>query len=325
MRGAGRATLPRMKRAFLLTAVLVLAALPAAAAANPVLSPAPDPGVTPFGNGFFAFSTAGRVDVHATADGVNWQAQPPAFAAQPGWVQPGTALWAPEAYPLPGAKPRFVLLYSGQRAGVRDGAPGFRCLGRATSSTLGNFRDTRNRTWPLCSPTVSRLIDPSLFRQGGKAWLVYKHGPASRIVIRSIGPRTRGGLGPEKSLLTPVGNERITESPVIVRRGRFYYLFFSAGSFPNESYRVKVARSRKLFGPYARKPAYAILTGKGDPRFCGTGGQDVTHTAAAGWVLWYHAYTGERGTKCLGARKLMRDTITWRNKWPVIKGGHPSR
>ena len=85
---------------------------------------------------------------------------------------------------------------------------------------------------------------------------------------------------------------------------------------------MKVARSRSPLGPFKRKPGYAILTGRKDPRFCGTGGQDVTHTAA-GWLLWYHAYEGQTGSKCLGERKLMRDPIVWRGGWPAIKGARP--
>ena len=149
----------------LLARLLALAALPAAAAANPLVSPAPDPGVTPVGNGFFAFSTAGRVGVHSSPDGTTWKAEPAAFAQQPAWVQPGTALWAPEVYPLPGAQTRYVLLYSGQRRGVRDGAPGFRCLGRATSSAPRAASRTRATRCGRCATrSVPRLIDPSLFR-----------------------------------------------------------------------------------------------------------------------------------------------------------------
>ena len=85
---------------------------------------------------------------------------------------------------------------------------------------------------------------------------------------------------------------------------------------------MKVARSRSPLGPFTRKPGYAILTGRKDPRFCGTGGQDVTHTAA-GWLLWYHAYEGQSGSKCLGKRKLMRDPIVWRGGWPDDQGRPP--
>lgn len=45
----------------------------------------------------------------------------------------------------------------------------------------------------------------------------------------------------------------MTEGPWIIKRGDFYYLFYSGFSYADETYAVGVARSNNPLGPYVKK------------------------------------------------------------------------
>jgi beta-xylosidase len=49
-----------------------------------------------------------------------------------------------------------------------------------------------------------------------------------------------------------VAGGALVEGPEIVQHGGYYYLFFAAGKYCQDSYSEGVARSRSVFGPYEK-------------------------------------------------------------------------
>lgn len=49
-----------------------------------------------------------------------------------------------------------------------------------------------------------------------------------------------------------VSGGSLVEGPEIVKRGSWYYLFFAAGKFCQDTYTEGVARSTSIWGPYEK-------------------------------------------------------------------------
>lgn len=117
----------------------------------------------------------------------------------------------------------------------------------------------------------------------------------------------------------------------------YYYLFYSGNSYQRDRYGVGVARSRSPEGPFERHPSNRpILSAEADPAFCGAGHQDIIEPATPDkpWLMFYHAYRDPQpnrprdtqvGETCQGGRWLMLDELQWRDGWPEVRGGVPSR
>ena len=103
----------------------------------------------------------------------------------------------------------------------------------------------------------------------------------------------------------------LIEGPEIVQHGEYYYLFFAAGKFCQDSYSEGVARSRSVVGPYTKlgvpllstgMVGYAITSvdgGEGEEqigiaKLVGPGhGSFVQDQTTTDWFVVYHASRGE--------------------------------
>ena len=114
-------------------------------------------------------------------------------------------------------------------------------------------------------------------------------------------------------------------APDVVERDGWYYLFASKGSCCNHeksSYRLVVARSRNIFGPYKGPDGQKMTSGsfgnvimEGGGQFIGTGhcSQIVTDDAGQQWMA-YHSYWNGNGYI---SRCLCIDRIDWtEDGWP---------
>jgi hypothetical protein len=117
----------------------------------------------------------------------------------------------------------------------------------------------------------------------------------------------------------------LIEGPFILRRGGWFYLFYSADACCGRrcDYKLGVARARKLLGPWERHAANPILSANDDWKCPGHG--SIVTDARGRTFLLYHAYN-PTDFEYVGRQGLL-DEVTWDAQgWPAINGGRgPSR
>jgi hypothetical protein len=201
-----------------------------------------------------------------------------------------------------------------------------RCIGVAASrSSTGRFRPVSRR--PLVCPPAAHapraedrildprrsrptyptigVIDPSLFLDHGRVFLLYKtDGKPSSIRLLRL---TRNGMharGRSHTLLAAPG---VIENPVMVRHGKWLYLFMSQGDYTRCSYSTVWRRSRGLLRWRAR-PQRTLLARR-STGLCGPGGADVVVDQRA-VRLYFHAWTCRRtGRPCADPFRMGRSAL----------------
>lgn len=304
-----------------------------------------DPGVfrTSGGKGFVActggsFGT-GRFPLFRSSDMVHWKkaTRPTLFNAgyKEPWSSPDRS-WAPAiAY----VNNRFVTYYT-QNDKNKNGA-----IGVAYSNDLGNkyFRSDRK------TPLVSRggnygVIDPSYFydKDTKKHYLLYKTDAngvlfgQTEIFIRELSAKGGSFVGEPRSIKKGgTTTDTLVEAPELIKARGYYFLFYSEGDWKN-GYRVKVARSKSIYGPYVGEKVARGSSTRVDPfalkrtadnEFWNVGGGSV-FKAGGRFYYAYHAMKGGTGSL---TRYLMIDAIHFRNEmrgdgpWPEIYDGMPSQ
>lgn len=123
------------------------------------------------------------------------------------------------------------------------------------------------------------------------------------------------------------------EGVYLHRRGEWWYMFASGGGFRDHTYRVVVARSKKLDGPFLDrdgKPiregfATTILSSGKSDRFYGPGHNGEIFTKDGRDWMFYHVH--DRRMPLSGKyapRPMAVQEIRWDNDgWPYFKGGKP--
>jgi arabinan endo-1,5-alpha-L-arabinosidase len=107
----------------------------------------------------------------------------------------------------------------------------------------------------------------------------------------------------------------------VIRRGGFYYLFYSGFRYCNATYGTGIARARSPLGPFTKRSGPILRT---NAKSSGPGHNSVVRTGGRAYVV-YHAWSGAHDCGDDGARQLMLDPITWKGGWPFVNTGTPSR
>ena len=293
---------------------------------NPVINTSlPDPTVMRAPDGYFylyATENIRNVPIYRSADLVTWRYMGTCFTDQtrPQMV-PGGSVWAPDINLIDG---QYVLYYSKSTWGGE-----WQCgIGVATASKpTGPFTD-HGKLFISSEIGVQNSIDPFYIEEDdGRKYLFWGS--------------FRGIYGIELSadgLSVKPGAEKVqiagtlTEGTYIHRHDGYYYLFGSAGTCCEglqSTYRVMVARSEQLFGPYVNKSGqkamdnnFTILLQKSN-RVVGPGhnSEIVTDDAGQEWML-YHGFDADDPD---AGRKVYMDQITWDSQgWPQIRNRQPS-
>jgi arabinan endo-1,5-alpha-L-arabinosidase len=334
-------------RAFLAVAALVFLGACAAPLArtsatyvNPVLdADFPDPTVikAPDGN-YYGYATQTQRDgkwvniqLARSSDLVHWQYLGDALPAKPGWASSTQDFWAPH---VEQSGDRYIMYYSAKpdNSDERHGL----CLGVATAgSPLGPFVDMGH---PLECGEGFVNIDPMAFDDpaSGKHLLYWGSGFAP-LRVQELGADRMSfapGSAP-KDLVWPNPVKGafpvLVEGSWMIRRGDFYYLFYSGDNCcgTKANYAVMVARSRSATGPFETleqatgKPHSIVLEKRG--RWFAPGHNSiVTDAAGQDWIV-YHAvdsrHPREKATDEVNTRRVMLiDRISWIGGWPVIDG-----
>jgi arabinan endo-1,5-alpha-L-arabinosidase len=330
---------------------LLLAAVPAAADdrlqtiathRNPILDrDFPDPAVLKAGDGlYYAYATQGgeagvtrNIQVARSRDLQQWQLLGDALPDKPRWASKTQDFWAPHVIRDRG---RYILYYSAKPdAALADDTRGL-CLAVATATRPeGPFVDVGAPM--LCGPGFVN-IDPMAFDDPatGERLLFWGSG-FGPIKVQELGP-DRLSFAPgsaARDLIFPVKTDdprrydRLVEGAWVVRRGGWYYLFYSGDNCcgPKAHYAVMVARSRSATGPYRTlaeetgAPTSVILEGNGHWTVTGHNAI-VRDSAGRDWIV-YHAVDPNRSQSDAAAepntrRIMLRDRIVWRNGWPRV-------
>jgi GH43 family beta-xylosidase len=324
-----------------------------------------DPGVWKFGNGYLVASSDGSAPGTAkpsmpiysmSNDKLQHSGSGGARAGQiflpnqePAWVDRNHPLWAPEIKFIGG---RLIAYYSAEDNQLKpyqkpDGSWHYhRCIGMATASGIGPSSGFTPAGGPFCTPAGDYdLIDPSVFTDNNhQNYLLFKRDPQApgtkQIAITTL---DAGGLNPAlptTAILKPTQSWETNgwssvEAPTMIRKGAFYYLFYSGNLYNTKRYGVGVARCVISYvggDPRAcdfnhsspdvhgwKNPTNPILGGESHSgAYCGVGHQDVSDDGA---VLWYHTYPNQG---CTGARQLGAQILEWgADDWPYPRD-HPT-
>jgi beta-xylosidase len=290
---------------------------------NPVLrGDYPDPSVIRVGREYWATATTSQwapvFPLLRSTDLVNWQRAGSVFQTPPAWS--AGSYWAPE---ISEDRGRFYVYYTARR---RNGPL---CVAVAVAARPEGPYDDRG---PLVCQDVGSIDAFATRDENGRRYLVWKEDGNSRKLPTPLWtqPLSEDGTaltGEKQELLRNEApwEAHLVEGPFILRRGGWFYLFYSADACCGRrcNYKLGVARARKLLGPWERHPGNPILAGNDDWKCPGHG--SIVADPAGRTFLLYHAYDPV-DFEYVGRQGLL-DEVTWDGRgWPAINNGRgPSR
>ena len=235
-------------------------------------------------------------------DLVNWTVEGAVFTEPPAWSS--GSYWAPEIAEYGG---KFFVYYTARRKN------GPLCVAVATAARpRGPWTDHG----PLVCQDAGSIDAAPITGEDGRRYLVWKEDGNSRKLPTPLWaqPLSADGTSLTGERREILRNEapwegHLVEGPFILRRGDWFYLFYSAGGCCGRTcdYRLGAARSHNIGGPWERNPANPILSGNDDWK-CPGHGSLVTLRDGRTFLL-YHAYH-PRDFEYAGRQALL-DEVTW--------------
>ena len=203
------------------------------------------------GDTYFHFTTGDGVWYSRSTDMVNWGNPDTVFAnGWPSWINSavpgfGGHFWAPDIIQM---GDYFYLYYSVSSFGSSRSAIG---VARTASLKSPNWEDLGPVVQSYGGNNEINAIDAALFRDhDGRVYMSYGSWFGG-LGVAEVNQST-GKLSSSVQHIFGGGHQSI-EAPYITRNGDYYYLFFTRGNCcqgVNSTYRVQVARSTSVFGPY---------------------------------------------------------------------------
>ncbi len=288
-----------------------------------------------WGEDFYGVS---YLPILSSQDLVNWKYEDSVFKMfnAPMWGTQGAGLWAPDVVKI---GDRYNVYYSLSTWG--DLNPG---IGVASaSSPLGPFVD-HGKILDSVDSNVGNSIDPGVnVEPDGRVYMTW--GSFSGIYMVEL---TEDGLsvkGDPKDRILIAGvdggpwNVSSYEGAYIRKINDYYYLFLSTGTCcagHNSSYRVVVARSENIDGPYVDhagvKMAGTLSRGSkvldSNDEFVGVGHNSLIKDDAGDWWILYHGFDLREPERYgnTNRRSLLIDKLLWdENGWPYVEGYGASR
>lgn len=289
-------------------------ALPAATFRNPVIPGFhPDPSVCRVGDDFYlvcsSFQYFPGVPLFHSRDLVHWQ-------------QIGNVLTTREQLPLKDAS-SWLGIYAPT---IRYHEGKFYMITTNVGGG-GNFLVTAtDPRGPWSKPVWLKQqgIDPSLFFEDGKCYMVSNPGDA--IWMCEIDPQTGEQLTESRKLWQGDGG-RYPEGPHLYKKDGFYYLLISEGG-TELAHRLTIARSRAIYGPYESNPENPLLTNCSrlgqSMQIQGTGHGDLVEAGDGSWWMTFLAYRNFGGSYHHLGRETCLVPVEWQEgQWPVVNGRQP--
>lgn len=291
---------------------------------NPVIAQSlPDPTVVRAADGhFYLYATENtpNLPIYRSDNLVDWTFMGTAFTdeSRPQW-NPKGRIWAPDINVING---RYVLYYAKSEWGGE-----WTCgIGVATADRPeGPFTD-HGAMFISRDIGVQNSIDPFYIEDHGRKYLFWgSFRGIYGLELTDDGLAIRPGEKPRQVAGT------FMEATYIHKRGKYYYLFGSAGTCcdgERSTYRVTVGRSRSLFGPYVDKQGqplmdnhFEVVLHRNDSVIGpGHNAEFVTDKKGHDWML-YHGFSAADPD---AGRLVYMDRVAWRKGWPEVKGSEPS-
>lgn len=292
---------------------------------NPVINTSlPDPTVIRADDGYFylyATEDIRNLPIYRSRDLTDWQFVGTAFTddTRPQWNKKGN-MWAPDINKI---GDKYVLYYSKSEWGGE-----WTCgIGAATADCPeGPFTD-HGPLFISSEIGVRNSIDQFYIEDNGHKYLFWGsfHG------IYGI-ELSDDGLSVKPGAVKKQVSGTFMEGTYIHKRGKYYYLFGSAGTCcegARSTYRVTYGRSENLFGPYVDKKGQRLLDNHyevmlhGDDTFVGTGhnAEFVTDDLGQDWIL-YHGY---KKAEADDGRVVFLSRVDWKDGWPEVAGSVPEK
>ena len=285
---------------------------------NPVLrGDYPDPSVIRVGRDYWATATTSQWApifplLHST-DLVNWRLTGSVFQSPPEWSS--GSYWAPE---ISQDKGRFFVYYTARKK------KGPLCVAVADAAApQGPYTDRG----ALVCQEVGSIDAVAVTDENGRRYLVWKEDGNSQkrptpLWAQPLSPDGIALAGEKQEILRNEApwEAHLVEGPFILRRGDYFYMFYSADACCGRrcNYKTGVARSRKLLGPWERHEHNPILAGNEQWKCPGHG--TIVDDPAGRTFLLYHAYH-PTDFEFVGRQGLL-DEVRWgADGWPAINEG----
>ncbi|APS40564.1 glycoside hydrolase family 43 protein [Salegentibacter sp. T436] len=257
---------------------------------------------------------------------VLWEELGDALPENPNWAS--SDFWAPHVvYNQKDTK--YYLYYSGESNDKTIG----KCLGIAISdSPEGPYIDKGE---PLLCGDNFVNIDPMIYQdeKSGRNYLYWGSAHESIKMCELSEDLLNFKKGSEvKEIIHPVENseienyENLIEGVWLSKHKDFFYLYYSGDNCCGDEahYAVMVARSKSPEGPfekYKNRDGTPVILSKNKDWLAPGHNSIITDKNENDWLM-YHAIDPKDKQK---GRVLLMDRINYKNDWPVIKKGSPSR
>lgn len=269
-----------------------------------------DPSVIKAGNTYFAVGTSSEWAPHfpifRSKDLKNWKQTGYVFDKAPEWTS--GSFWAPEYYKI---KDTYYIYYTARRKTDNTSY-----IGVASSKYPDKAFTDRG---PLV--TFGReAIDAFIYNDNGQLYITFKaYGLDKRPIELLASKLSPDGLKLEGEPFTLLKDDKGLgmEGQSILKRGEYYYIFYSGGNCCGLkcSYNVAVARSSKFAGPYEYYSGNPILS-ENDSWKCMGHGTFVKNSDNKD-VYLHHAYN-KKSTVFTGREGLLSE-LDWAGGWPSFK------
>lgn len=303
---------------------LILTMLSGPTFTNPVWNrDFPDPYVVRDGDTFYAFAThnsSAGFQMMSSKDLVEWKHL--GGVNLPEWSD--GQLWAPEVTKWKG---KWYMFYSARdrQSRKRDLAVSVADRIRGPYKFLAKLvpGSTENS-----GPDENGAIDPNLYIEGGKPYLLYiREAPPRAVKMVELTPDLTKTVGEAKVL---IGVDReiekgVLDAPTLIKHQGAYWLFYSSGWFQSwkrdACYQVWAAKSSSLKGPYVKPDSPLLKTKEGETY--SPGHQAVFKLPSGEWWMAYHAWNAEKEPlyrQNPNGRTLRLDRLQWTASGPTVNG-----
>jgi beta-xylosidase len=264
-----------------------------------------DPSIIKTKSGYFAIGTssewAPHFPIYTSKNLQNWKQVGFVFDKAPDWTS--GSFWAPEYY---FHNNTYYIYYTARRK-----ADNISCVGVATSK----YPDKGFTDHGVIISFGKEAIDGFVYNDNGQLYITFKAYGLDKRPIEILGSKlSADGLKLEGEVFSLLkdDNRMGMEGQSILKKGKFYYLFYSAGACCGSgcSYNVRVARSENFKGPYEEYGQNPILDANEAWKCPGHG------TFVNDNMYMYHAYNKE--SNVFTGREGMLAELIWPNdnSWP---------
>ncbi|MDR6197222.1 glycoside hydrolase family 43 protein [Siphonobacter sp. SORGH_AS_0500] len=271
-----------------------------------------DPSVIRVGDTYYATGTssewAPHFPLYQSTDLIHWKSMGYVFPQTPSWAS--ASFWAPELYYRKGT---YYVYYV-----ARKKSDGISCIGVATSRNPAQGFTDRG----IILEYGKEAIDAFIIEDKGQQYITWKAYGLDQRPIEILGSKlSDDGLKLEGEPFTLLRDDQKEglEGQCLVKRNQYYYLFYSPGNCCGRgcNYKVEVARSASIQGPYTRFEGNPLLA-ETDEWKCTGHGTLVTSREGKDYYL-YHAYS--KADDVYTGRQGMLGEVIWDSAtgWPQVK------